>query len=52
MKAILKIKTITADTKRAKEVRLFGIPIFYRNDLNVQTNNCNVYDMENSKLSN
>lgn len=37
MKAILQISVITSDTRWAKEVRLFGIPVYLERELDVTT---------------
>lgn len=38
MKAILRTTIVTADTRAAKVVRLFGLPIYIRQTLDVGTN--------------
>lgn len=37
MKAILQVSIVETDTRRAKVIRLFGIPIYHRNELDVTT---------------
>lgn len=37
MKALLQVMITATDTRWAKEVRLFGIPIFHRKELDFQT---------------
>lgn len=37
MNAILQVSVIVADTRRAKEIRFLGIPVFIRREMNVKT---------------
>lgn len=37
MKSILQVSIVETDTRRAVVVRLFGIPVYHRKELNIQT---------------